>query len=98
MNLGSKGKIWFGIISIQITNVESSLPDENYAGILMDINLTLHGTTRLSAVPIPFMFLATSFETTNLVYLQMEFFWGAVHKSSDSTSVDGFARMVTWEW
>ena len=64
----------------------------------MDINLPLHGNTRLSAVPIPFMFLATSFETTNLVYLQMEFFWRAVHKSSDSTSIDGFARMVTWEW
>ena len=35
---GSKGKVWFGIISVRTTNVEGSLPEENYAGILMDIN------------------------------------------------------------
>ena len=93
----NKGNVRLGIIGIETSNV-AGLPDETYAGILTDVDITLSGANMFGVVPIPLAFLSTGFETSETIYLKMEFFWGAVDPTGNTTMIGGFARNIEWEW
>jgi len=92
-----RGNVRLCIIGIETSNVVG-LPDETYAGILTDVNITLSGAIMFGVVPIPLVFLSTGFETSETIYLKMEFFWGAVDPTENTTMIGGFARNIEWEW
>jgi hypothetical protein len=93
----NKGSVRLGIIGIESSNVDG-LPDETYAGILTDVDITLSGANMFGVVPIPLVFLSTGFETGETIHLKMEFFWGAVDPTGNITMIGGFARNIEWEW
>ena len=92
-----KGKVRFGIIGIDTSNV-AGLPNETYAGVLTDVNITIYGATMFAVVPIPLLFLSTGFETSETIYIKMEFFWGAVDPTGNTIMIGGFARNIEWQW
>ena len=97
MSLSHEGEARFGIISIE-TPLAEGFPDESYIGVLLNVNVTLHGATSFIVTPIPFMIFATTFETENMIQLKMDFFWGPIDISEDGTYISGFARMISWKW
>jgi hypothetical protein len=97
MSLSHEGEARFGIIAIE-TPLAEGFPDEFYIGVLKNVNVTLHGATSFIVAPIPFIFFATTFETENMIQLTMDFFWGPVDYTENSTYITGFGRMISWKW
>jgi hypothetical protein len=92
-----QGSALFCILVIESIN-ETGFPDEDYIGVLSDINATLKGKNKLIVTPIPWVIFGTVFETNQTIYVTMEFFAGVIDPSVNFTRITGFAKNIVWEW
>ena len=89
-----KGKALFGIVAAEASN--ANIPN-NYAGVLINANITLYGPN-VTLVIKPFLFFPSAIMTNNTVNLYMKFFWGATQIENNTAQLAGWAYGITWEW
>lgn len=92
-----QGSARFCILVIESAN-GIGFPNDNYIGVLSDVNATLNGKNKLIITPIPWLIFGTVFETNQTIYLTMEIFAGVIDPSGNSIRVTGFAKNIVWEW
>ena len=92
-----QGSARFCILVIESTN-GTGFPDDDYIGVLNDLNATLKGKNKIIVTPIPWLIFGTVFETNETIYLNMEIFAGVIDPSGNSTRVTGFAKNIVWKW
>ena len=92
-----KGQVKFGIVTIDSENVEG-IDQEEYLGILSDINLEISGESSIIIVPIPFMIFSTVFDTQENVSIHMDNAWVSVTTTDEYVSIIAFAKTISWEW
>ena len=92
-----QGSARFCILVIESIN-GIGFPDDDYIGVLSDVNTTLKENNKLIVTPIPWLIFGTVFETNQTIYLTMEIFAGVIEPSGDYIRATGFAKNIVWEW
>jgi hypothetical protein len=86
----------YGIVLVNFTSAEG-IPDENFQGMLTDINVTFNGTTQLMIFHFLFpLKSALVFETCNALNVHIDSFYGWVAYNENVSIVYGFSWRIYW--
>ena len=89
-----KGRAFWGMVAAEAT--DANIPSE-YAGVLINPNITLYGPNVTLLVK-PFILFPSTVTTNGTVNLHMRFFWGTTQKTNNTAQLGGWGYDISWEW